>query len=76
MSQWVTSPKQVSGVLDVKGRCEWEESELGCWGLSRYSTNLSITVLRLRRVEERSEITKLRSKLYMCSYLYTSGHDM
>ena len=52
----------------MKGRCEWEESELECWGLLRYSTNLSITVLRLRRAEERSEITKLKSKLYMHSY--------
>ena len=59
----------------MKGRCEWEESKLECWRLLRYSTDLSVTLLRLRRVEERSEITKLRSKPYMCSYLYTSGHD-
>ena len=65
----------MSEVLDVKGRHEWEESELECWGPSRYSTDLSVTVLRLRRVEERSEITKLRSKPYMHSYLYKGGHD-
>ena len=52
----------------MKGRCEWEESELDCWGLSRYLTNLSVTVLRLRRAEERSEITKLKSEPYMSSY--------
>ena len=65
----------MSEVLDVKGRCKWEESELECWGLLRYLTNLSVTVLRLRKTEERSEITKLRSELYMSSYLYTSGCD-
>ena len=64
----------MSKVLNAKGRHEWEESKLECWGLSKYSTNLSITVLRLRRVEERSDITKLRSKLYMRNYLYMSGH--
>ena len=37
----------------MKGRHEWEESESDCWGLSRYLTDLSVTVLRLRRVEER-----------------------
>ena len=37
-------------------------------GLLRYSTNLSITVLRLRRAEERSKITKLKSEPYMGSY--------
>ena len=59
----------MSKVLDAKGRCEWEESELECWGLLGYLTNLSITVLRLRRVEERSEIIKLRSEPYMHDYL-------
>ena len=68
-ADWVTSPpKRASKVLDAKGRCEWEESKLECWGLSRYLTDLSITVLRLRRVEERSKIIKLKSELYMSSY--------
>ena len=31
-ANWVTSPKQASEVLNVKGRCKWEESESDAGG--------------------------------------------